>query len=103
MVPPKQEESKSRPAAVKEWTAEHVEDWLHDKKFGDCTKLQHFSGDELEMLYSKYLENGKEFEEKLLRCDYEMDGPTSLRFTCALKKLFEAQKPGTDEVDSGKV
>ena len=80
---------KPRPSAVMEWTAEHVNGWLHEKDLGDCTEaFPSFEGTHLNVLHSSYQDDHREFK-KEMRSDYNICGPKYVKFQVALVDLFK--------------
>ena len=81
---------KPRPAAVRDWTAENVKDWLRDNNLGDlCACLDFCEGSHLEILNAQYRNNEDNFKAEM-KSDYTISGPKYLQFTVALKKLFDS-------------
>ncbi len=73
---------------VKDWTEDDVQQWLKNAKLEElCDTLDSFEGCHLEKLYSEYCRDPKEFKDDM-RCDYQMNAKTCLKFSVALEKLF---------------
>ncbi|XP_072051599.1 uncharacterized protein [Amphiura filiformis] len=72
-----------------EWTDKNVQDWLKKEKLDDlCDTLDGLDGSHLEEMYQEYSSNANKFKDEM-RSDYQMNGKLCLKFTVALKKLFQ--------------
>ncbi|XP_072050587.1 uncharacterized protein [Amphiura filiformis] len=95
--------SPSSKSPVSNWTAKDVQDWLKRENLGNqqscclsikrnkqnlCNTLHGLDGAHLEEMYQEYSSNANKFKDEM-RSDYQMNGKVCLKFTVALKKLFQ--------------
>ena len=86
----------ARPQLVKDWTIDHVHEWLQENRLAELCETLHFcEGSHLEKMYTQHQRNEDNFKAEL-KSDFNMTGPTCLQFTVALEKLFEKQKQKSD-------
>ncbi|XP_072051274.1 uncharacterized protein [Amphiura filiformis] len=76
-------------STTSEWSADDVQQWLYKINLPElCSILDFCDGDHLEMLYTQFCNNPKEFKDEM-KSEFQMSAKVYLQFTVALKKLFK--------------
>ena len=71
------------------WSDKEVHNWLNKEKLGElCEALDGFDGSHLEEMYQDLIRNPEKFKDEM-KSDYQMKGKICLKFSVALKKLFQ--------------
>ncbi len=72
-------------------TTTDVQEWLKKEKLDDlCATMDGLEGSHLEEMYRDLIRNPDKFKDEM-RSDYQMKGKMCLKFTVALKRLFQQQ------------